>query len=124
MPNHTGRSAPRAGDIMYLSNYHIADRLVIEVPEIIDIANTGQVAAGLQGLLREPEANGVVIDLRAPIITVAGLQTLLSCQRTAREHGVTLSVAADRPMVRKAFRLTGVHRTIPLHSSLEDALAA
>ncbi|MFD7661117.1 STAS domain-containing protein [Streptomyces sp. NPDC059788] len=109
---------------MNLSNYRIADQLVIEVPEIIDIANTGQVAAGLQGLLRAPEASGVVIDLRAPIITVAGLQTLLRCQRTARERGMTLSVAADRPMVRKAFQLTGVHRAIPVHSSLEDALAA
>ncbi|MFH8409126.1 STAS domain-containing protein [Streptomyces sp. NPDC018019] len=109
---------------MNLPNYHIADRLVIEVPEIIDIANNHQMAAGLQGLLRAPAADGVVIDLRAPIITVAGLQTLLRCQRTARERGVTLSVATDRPMVRKAFRLTGVHRTIPVHSSLADALAA
>ncbi|MEN2417400.1 STAS domain-containing protein [Streptomyces rimosus] len=110
---------------MNLSTYRVADRLVIEVPEIIDIANNHQMAEGLQeGLLHAPPADGVVIDLRAPIITVAGLQTLLRCQRTARERGVTLSVAADRPMVRKAFRLTGVHRTIPLHSSLADALAA
>ncbi|MFI0262658.1 STAS domain-containing protein [Streptomyces sp. NPDC017056] len=109
---------------MNLSNYHIADRLVIEVPEIIDIANTDQVAAGLQGLLRAPGACRIVIDLRAPLITVAGLQTLLHCQRTARARGMTLSVAADRPMVRKAFRLTGVHRTIPVHSSLAAALEA
>jgi len=67
----------------------------------------------------------LVVDLSAvPFIDSSGLGVLVTTLKRVREVGGTLDVVAAAPRVLKVFAITGLDVVIPLHASLDEALAS
>ncbi|NBM16800.1 STAS domain-containing protein [Streptomyces sp. GC420] len=107
---------------MDLSHYQVADRLVVEVTDVIDIANDHEVGSCLRGLLDRRGTSELVVDLHGCIVTATGLRVLLQTQRVARARGLAMCAVAAHPLARKVFRITHLHDSIPLYPSVAEAL--
>jgi anti-sigma B factor antagonist len=71
------------------------------------------------------EAPHVVVDLSAVgFLDSSGVGSIVVANRAAAGEGTTLHLVAEEQRVLKLLALTGVDRTIPVHPSLADALAA
>jgi anti-sigma B factor antagonist len=67
----------------------------------------------------------VVLDLSSVgFLDSSGVGAIVVANRVAAGEGATLHLVAEEQRVLKLFALTGVDRTVPVHPSLEDALAA
>ena len=70
------------------------------------------------------EGGELVVDLSSVgFIDSTGLGVLVSTLKHVREANGRLDVVVAAPRVLKVFTLTGLDVVIPLHSSIEDALA-
>jgi anti-sigma B factor antagonist len=66
----------------------------------------------------------VVVDLTdVAFIDSTGLGVLVTTLKHVREANGRLDVVVSRPRVLKVFTLTGLDGVIPLHSTLDEALA-
>lgn len=96
---------------------------LVTVSGDIDISTAGQLRERLTALA----ASGcpLVIDLDpVTFIGAAGLGVLALAASRATAHGGTLRVASDRYQTRQLFRITGLHNSIPLSRTIDEALAA
>jgi stage II sporulation protein AA (anti-sigma F factor antagonist) len=66
----------------------------------------------------------LVIDLaEVPFMDSSGLNIILRAMNETRATGGSLRLAAPAPPVRRVLELTGVTLTIPVHGTVEQALA-
>jgi anti-sigma B factor antagonist len=66
----------------------------------------------------------LILDLSGvSFCDAAGLAVLVGTQRRATLLGITLRLAAPRPLVTKVLRVTGLDRSLTIHPTLPDALA-
>ncbi|MDQ0602400.1 anti-anti-sigma factor [Streptomyces canus] len=101
--------------------------LVVEVDEIIDIANAEHIRTALVCQLlraRGQEASAVVVDLRDPFLTSAGVDVLEGIRDLADSVTVRLLVVAPHPLTRRVLRLTAADRQREVHPRLTEALRA
>ena len=65
----------------------------------------------------------IIVDLSGvDFLDSTGLSVLVKALKRIREAGGSLDVVVSADRVAKVFRLTGLDKVIPLHSSLADAL--
>ena len=75
-------------------------------------------AAGEKGL-------AVVVDLAAvEEIDSSGLGALVAVLKSVRMYGGTVMLASVQPGVRSVLEVTMIHRILPIHDTLEIALAS
>ncbi|MCO6005431.1 STAS domain-containing protein [Actinoallomurus purpureus] len=96
---------------------------VIAVRGELDIATTPAVRDRILTIL-DDTTTPLVIDLSGvSFCDASGLAMLIGTQRRARSKGVTIALAAPRPIVRKMLRITGLDRAFAIHSTLASAQA-
>ncbi|MYW01370.1 STAS domain-containing protein [Streptomyces sp. SID3343] len=103
------------------------DRVVVKLDLIVDIANIDRVRTDLLAIIaaHRPTSRVCVLDLgAAPYVLPTGLSLLAHVHRHCRQHGGHVRAVSDRPLVRRVFRLVGMHRVVPLYSTLDEALRA
>jgi anti-sigma B factor antagonist len=96
---------------------------VLAAPEEIDITN----APDLHSALLEAAADGIgtlVADMtRTQFCDSSGLHTLLAAHKRAQAEGGELLLVIPSTAVLRVFAITGIDRTIPNFTSLDEALA-
>ncbi|WP_327350804.1 STAS domain-containing protein [Streptomyces sp. NBC_01304] len=107
-----------------LPHYALADHRVVKVYEVIDIANCTRIESELFPLIRGCPSPGIVIDLRAPLLTSTGIDLLMTGRDLAVERELSWSVAAHHPATRRVARLTGTTTELSLSADLAGALRA
>ncbi|MER5884602.1 STAS domain-containing protein [Streptomyces sp. NPDC001941] len=104
---------------MPLPSYRLAGHQVVKVYAVIDIANAARVGQDLDRVLADcPRGSSVVVDLRAPLLTAAGLDVLEHAHETALRHGLALRVTTRHALVRKVLRITGAEHLLDVHRDL------
>ncbi|MEV8435933.1 STAS domain-containing protein [Actinosynnema sp. NPDC051121] len=97
---------------------------VIEVVGEIDMSCEKPIRAKLAEQLEQRPA-GLVVDLtRIDFFGSAGIQLLVEAVAGAARRGVALAVATDRRTVLRPLEITLVNRSVDIHPTLDDALAA
>jgi anti-anti-sigma factor len=67
----------------------------------------------------------LILDLAAiEFLSSAGLRELMKLSRRCREADITLGVCQLQETVREVFEISRFNLVIPMHATLEDALAA
>ncbi|MEV7888054.1 STAS domain-containing protein [Streptomyces sp. NPDC002817] len=101
--------------------------LVVGVDEVIDIASAEHIRTSLVRQLlraRGQEASTVVVDLRDPCLTSAGVDVLEDVRDLADSVTVRLLVVAPHPLTRRVLYLTAADRHLEVHPRLTEALRA
>ncbi|MEU6380793.1 STAS domain-containing protein [Streptomyces sp. NPDC046909] len=101
--------------------------LVIGVDEVIDIASAEHVRTSLVRQLlraRGQEASAVVVDLRDPCLTTAGVDVLADIQHLADTVALRLLVVAPHSVSRRVLRITEADRRMEVHPGMTAALRA
>ncbi|MEV0225597.1 STAS domain-containing protein [Streptomyces sp. NPDC050704] len=99
---------------------------VVEFPEVVDIANAAAVRAGLNRVIADhvPPHGALIADLTGSrFVTATALSVLVETRRRLEPRGVELRAVGSAPLVCKVFSVTGLHKAIPFHRDLRDALA-
>lgn len=121
-----------------LPHYRVPGRLVIELRDIVDIANDLSTEEDLRRLIEpyaaetahgarpgvldpgvpDPDAQApggvVVVDVHASLITAAGLRVVQRARQSALHGGAGFRVVARRPLAYKAVRVTELHKVFGL----------
>ncbi|MDN3020734.1 STAS domain-containing protein [Streptomyces sp. S.PB5] len=108
-------------------SHNLDDVLVIELNEIIDIANADHIRTDLvRRLLRAPgqETSVVVVDLRCSCLTSTGVAVLEDVQDLAAALRLRLLVVATYPFTRRVLRITAVDQRLEVYPRLATALEA
>jgi anti-sigma B factor antagonist len=107
-----------------VSSSEIGNRTVVTAQGELD-AHSAPTLQGQLDPLTAVSGALVVIDLSAVgFIDSTGLGVLVSTLKHVREVNGRLDVVVSSPRVLKVFTLTGLNAVIPLHATLDEALAA
>ncbi|HCA88380.1 MAG TPA: anti-anti-sigma factor, partial [Streptomyces sp.] len=99
--------------------------LVLEIHGELDILAASTPAGLLNRAEPPPGATRVIADLRRlAFIDCAGFGVLDRLGGLLRERGGDFLLVVTDPFVRRLLCLTGLSRTLPVHSSVRAALAA
>ncbi len=100
-----------------------AGRSVVTVTGELDAHVAPDLQAAIDPALQQA-GPAIVVDLTGvPFIDSTGLGVLVTTLKRVREAEGTLDVVASAPRVLKVFALTGLDVVIPLHATLDEALA-
>jgi anti-sigma B factor antagonist len=107
-----------------VSSSELGNRTVVTAQGELD-AHSAPTLQGQLDPLTAVSGALVVIDLSAVgFIDSTGLGVLVSTLKHVREVNGRLDVVVSSPRVLKVFTLTGLNAVIPLHATLDEALAA
>jgi anti-anti-sigma factor len=96
---------------------------VITVRGEVDVTTGSRLREPLYDLLRRTCCQHVV-DLRAvTFLDSTGLGILVGDHKRLRDRGGSLRVVCGPGLVSRVFRLTGVDRVVPVHPTVEAAVA-
>lgn len=96
---------------------------VITVRGDLDIATTPAVRDRILTIVKDA-TTPLVIDLSGvSFCDASGLAMLVGTRRRARLQGVTVALAAPRPIVSKLLRITDLDRAFTIHPTLASAQA-
>ena len=99
-------------------------RTVVTAAGELDAHSAPLLQGSLDPLTQSPGI-ALVVDLSGVgFIDSTGLGVLVTTLKHVREAGGSLDVVVHAPRVLKVFALTGLDVVIPLHESLDQALAA
>ena len=107
-----------------VSTERIGRVLCARVSGRIDSASAGDFQEGIRVAI-EDNGGAVILDFEGTFyISSAGLQVVLMTARTLRKRNTPLSLCSLSDPVRRVFEMTGFDRTVTIHTSREEALAA
>lgn len=96
---------------------------VVEAAGSVDLLTVSELAEHLSAALAEETALIVVVDLRrVDFLAAAGLRVLVAADQLARAQDTTLRVLAGTHAVGRALSVTGLDRTLKVHSGLDEPL--
>lgn len=100
------------------------DTLVIVVGGELDYEHSARLRAHIDAAIRA-ERRRLVLDFSdVSMIDSTGLGVLVgAAAKLGKVDGGSLAIACVSANVNEIFRLTGLHRMIPLHSSRDEALS-
>ena len=101
-----------------------AGRTVVSASGELDAHSAPALQTALDPLSQAPEAALVVNLSEVGFIDSTGLGVLVTTLKHVRESGGRLDVVVAAPRVLKVFALTGLDVVIPLHETLDQALAS
>ncbi|WP_158581627.1 STAS domain-containing protein [Actinomadura spongiicola] len=97
-------------------------RAVVRLRGELDIASVDELRRHLNDARRE-HGERLVLDLTGlEFMDSGGLSVIVACYKATTAGGGGLTLAAPRPIVRRALEITGLHRRIPVTDTVEDAL--
>ncbi|WP_165495504.1 STAS domain-containing protein [Actinomadura roseirufa] len=97
-------------------------RTVVRLRGELDIACSDTLRRELHAARRR-HGDHVVLDLAdLEFMDSNGLSVIVACYKSATAAGGSLALAAPAPLIRRTLEITGLHRRIPVHPTLEEAL--
>lgn len=96
---------------------------VVSASGELDVHTAPALKSQLDGLSQSPSPSLVVDLAEVGFIDSTGLGVLVSTLKHVRESGGSLDVVVSSPRVLRVFALTGLDVVIPLHATLDEALA-
>ena len=99
-------------------------RTVISVTGEIDVYTAPTLRERLNELVADGEYHLVVDMAGVDFLDSTGLGVLVGGLKRARSHDGTLQLVCDQEKILKVFRITGLTKVFPIHSSLGAALAS
>ncbi|MHC3467253.1 anti-sigma factor antagonist [Streptomyces sp. 7R007] len=101
---------------------HKRGHTVVELWGDIDIAAALEIAPYLDRLTARPEIR-LVIDLRhIDFFDCSGLRLLYRARRRVLDRSGELRLVCTHPLTLRVMRVTGLHRLLPAHPTLDAAL--
>lgn len=101
------------------------DTAVIVLDGEIDIATENDFRDAVTSALEQRPGGCVVLDCAGlAFIDSSGLRVLVQSYKAAQEHRCQLRIAAPPERVAKILRVTAIDTRIPVHPTVEAALAA
>ncbi|MFE3448802.1 STAS domain-containing protein [Nonomuraea sp. NPDC059194] len=110
--------------MLHLSCQHLPGITVVAIAGEIDIATADELETFIREARLHP-SDHLVFDLaEMTFIASVGLQVLLDAARFTRRHDGTVQLAALRSEPRRIMEITQVDTQLPVHASVEQAIAA
>ena len=101
----------------------IAGWTVVSVYGELDVATSPSLRERLIRLVGDGSTR-LVLDLQGvDFLDSTGLGTIVSALKRARTHGGDLRLVCTEARIRRLFEITGLDKAVPLHASLDDAIA-
>ncbi|WP_412538252.1 STAS domain-containing protein [Longispora sp. K20-0274] len=98
---------------------------VVTLTGVLDLAMLGAQEREFLDLAAGAPGRAAVIDLSGvQFCDSTGLGVLVRAAKALWERGGTLRLASARPWVRKVIVTSGIHQALPVHPTLEAAVAA
>lgn len=98
--------------------------VIVSVEGDLDIATAGDLRSAVQSAVN---AHGpwLILDFSAlDFMDSSGLNAIINAYHLVRERGGSLALAAPNERVTKVIRLVGLHRQLPVHRTVPQAVAA
>ena len=107
-----------------LSTRTEGDRTVVVVGGEIDVYTAPKLREQLIELVSDGSYH-IVVDLeKVDFLDSTGLGVLVGGLKRVRNHDGSLQLVCTQEKILKIFRITGLTKVFPIHSSVADALAA
>jgi anti-anti-sigma factor len=119
----TDGTAAASGSTCDVSERWVGRVVVVATSGVVDMITAPQLEEAIKAALAQsPE--GVVVDLTdVEFLASAGMGTLVAAHDEAPE-GVGIRIVAEGPATSRPLKLVGIADIVPLHATLDEALAA
>jgi len=107
-----------------LSTRPEGDRTVVEVGGEIDVYTAPKLREQLVDLVADGKYHLVVDMENVDFLDSTGLGVLVGGLKRVRAHGGSLRLVCTQERILKIFRITGLTKVFPIHSSVAEAVAA
>ncbi len=106
-----------------LSTREVGGRTVVAVGGEIDVYTAPKLREQLVDLVNAGRYHLVVDMEGVEFLDSTGLGVLVGGLKRVRSHDGTLRLVCAQEKILKVFRITGLTKVFPIHSTLEEALA-
>jgi anti-sigma B factor antagonist len=107
-----------------LSTRSEGDRVVVEVGGEIDVYTAPRLREQLIDLVSGGSYDIVVDMTKVEFLDSTGLGVLVGGLKRVRAHDGSLRLVCTQERILKIFRITGLTKVFPIHSSVAEAVAA
>ncbi|MCL7365014.1 anti-sigma factor antagonist BldG [Streptomyces ardesiacus] len=107
-----------------LSTRTVGDRTVVEVGGEIDVYTGPKLREQLVELVNDGSFHLVVDMEGVDFLDSTGLGVLVGGLKRVRAHEGSLRLVCNQERILKIFRITGLTKVFPIHTSVEEAVAA
>jgi anti-sigma B factor antagonist len=107
-----------------LSTRSEGDRTIVEVGGEIDVYTAPRLREQLVDLVADGKYHLVVDMERVDFLDSTGLGVLVGGLKRVRAHDGSLRLVCTQERILKIFRITGLTKVFPIHSSVEEAVTA
>ena len=107
-----------------LSTRSEGDRTVVEVGGEIDVYTAPRLREQLVDLVADGKYHLIVDMERVDFLDSTGLGVLAGGLKRVRAHDGSLRLVCTQERILKIFRITGLTKVFPIHSSVEEAVSA
>ena len=107
-----------------LSTRSEGDRTVVEVGGEIDVYTAPRLREQLVDLVADGKYHLIVDRERVDFLDSTGLGVLVGGLKRVRAHDGSLRLVCTQERILKIFRITGLTKVFPIHSSVEEAVSA
>jgi anti-anti-sigma factor len=116
-------TAAASGSTCVVSERWVGRVVVIATSGVVDMITAPQLEEGIKAALaKTPE--GIIVDLtEVEFLASAGMGILVAAHDEAPE-GIGIHIVAEGPATSRPLKLVGIADIVPLHATLDEALAA
>ena len=107
-----------------LSTREEGDRTIVEVGGEIDVYTAPRLREQLVDLVADGKYHLIVDMERVDFLDSTGLGVLVGGLKRVRAHDGSLRLVCTQERILKIFRITGLTKVFPMHSSVEEELTA
>ncbi|WP_431039821.1 anti-sigma factor antagonist BldG [Streptomyces sp. P9-1] len=107
-----------------LSTETVGDRTIVRVGGEIDVYTAPKLREQLVELVNDGSFHLVVDMEGVDFLDSTGLGVLVGGLQRVRAHEGSLRLVCNQERILKIFRITGLTKVFPIHTSVEEAVAA
>lgn len=105
-----------------LDHRNVGDKTVLEVAGEVDVYTAPKLREKLVELVGDGHHDIVVDMTKVDFLDSTGLGVLVGGLKRVLSHDGSLALVCDQERILKIFRITGLTKVFPIHSSLDEAL--
>lgn len=111
-------------DDLALSEHRVGDRVVLEVAGELDVFTSPVLRERLLDLVSSG-CYDLIVDLSGvTFLDSTAMGVFVGGRKRVLAHHGSFALAGPRESIARLFRMTGLDKLLPMHASVDDALAA